>query len=237
MISIAIEKLLLLFFSYYRYIGNLSVNREVFHMGKRKMFEGEGYNLSIVSKNVTLTDAIEKHIREKITKIERFTNHILDISVIVDIQKVAKKVSIIMKFLHFKIRVQAQTEDLYSAIDLAADKLYKLIKKYKTKLQAHKVAEPPYAPMRVNMLNPVSDLDEINDQIAEENLKEEEALYQIHEVVDAQTMPLRLLTQDEAAMKFDLSGDDFMIYKGQEDQKIRVMFRRKDNKIGVVQVI
>lgn len=210
-----------------------------FNMGKSKKFEGEGYSISIVPRNITLTNALEQHIREKISKIERFANNILDIIVTLDVQKVTNSVSIIMKFSHFKIKVQAQTEDMYSAIDLATEKLLTLIKKYKKKLQLqHKVVEPPYAPMRISILNPVSDIDEINDQISEENLKEEETLYKIHEVIPTdETLPLRVYTQDEAAMRFELSGDDFLIYKSEEDQKIKVMYRRKDEKLGVIQVV
>lgn len=206
-------------------------------MGKSKKFEGEGYSLSIVSKNIAVTDAIEKYILEKISKVERFANHIIDIVVTLDIQRVTNTVCIVMKFLHFKIKVQAQTEDMYSAIDKATERLLKLIKKYKTKLQEHRVAEPPFAPMRVSILKPVNDIDEINDQIAEENLKEEEKLYRVHEVVETDTMPLRIYTQDEAALKFELSGEDFLIYKCEEDLKIKVMFRRKDEKLGVIQVV
>lgn len=206
-------------------------------MGKSKKFEGEGYSLSIVSKNIAVTDAIEKYILEKISKVERFANHIIDITVTLDIQRVTNTVSIVMKFLHFKIRVQAQTEDMYSAIDKATERLLKLVKKYKTKLHEHRVVEPSFAPMRVSILRPVNDIDEINDQIAEENLKEEEKLYRVHEVVATDTMPLRIFTQDEAALKFELSGDDFLIYKSQEDQKIKVMFRRKDAKLGIIQVV
>lgn len=206
-------------------------------MGKSKTFAGEGYNISIVSKNIAVTDAIEKHILEKISKVERFAHHIIDIVVTLDIQRVTNTVSIVMKFLHFKIKVQAQTEDMYSSIDKATERLLKLIKKYQTKLHHHRVSEPPFAPMRVSILEPVSDIEEINDQIAEENLVEDENLYRVHEVVSTDTMPLRIYTQDEAAMKFDLSGEDFLIYKSEEDQAIKVMFRRKDKKLGVIQVV
>ena len=58
----------------------------------------------------------------------------------------------------------------------------------------------------------------------------------IHDVVETEPMPLRMLTQDEAAMRFEISGDDFLIFKNEADQKIKVMFRRKDEKLGLVQV-
>lgn len=202
-----------------------------------KKFQGEKYKVMVTAKNITLTPALEKHIFDKIAKIDHFADHILDVNVNLDIQKVTNTVSISMKFLHFKIKVQAQTEDMYSAIDKAVEKLIKLIKKYKTKLQKHhKIKESPNLPMRVAILRPVSDLDEINDQISAENLQEDETLYKIHDVVTTESRPLRMLTQDEAAMRFELSGDNFLIFKSQEDQKIKVMYRRSDEKLGIIQV-
>lgn len=205
-------------------------------MNKSKKFEGEGYVLSVTSKNVALTAPIENYILKKIAKVDRIANHILDIEVMVEVQKMTYIVSIQMKFLHFKIKVQAMTEDMYSSIDKASERLYKLINKYKTKLQHHRVKESPNAPMLVRVLEPVSDVDDINDQIEEENLKEEEKLYQIHEVVAEDTIPLRMLNRDEAVMRFELSGDNFLIYRSEEDRKLKVMFRRKDAKIGMIQV-
>lgn len=49
-------------------------------------------------------------------------------------------------------------------------------------------------------------------------------------------MSIRMLTQEEAAMKLDLSGDSFLIYKSEEDQKIKIMYKRHDDKLGVIQV-
>ncbi len=205
-------------------------------MNKSKKFEGEGYILNISSKNIALSPSMENYILKKLSKVDRIANHILDIEVMVDLQKVTHIVSIVMKFFHFRIKVQAMTEDMYSAIDKAFERLYKLINKYKTKLQHHRVKEPPNAPMLVRVLEPLGDLEDINDQIEEENLKEDEELYKIREVVAEETIPLRILTREEAMMRFELSGDNFLIYRSEEDQKLKVMFRRKDQKIGMIQV-
>ena len=204
-------------------------------MAKNKKFEEEGYSISITSKQINITDAIEKYVLEKLSKIERFADHILDIAVTLDIQKVTKSVSILMKFLHFRIKVQARTEDLYSAIDKAFDKIVKLIQKYKTKLQHHRVKEPQ-GKMTIRILKPLSEIEEINDQIDEENRKREEKLYKIHDVIATKTLHIKTLTQEEAVMKLELSGDNFLIYKSEEDQKLRIMYKRKDDKWGLIPV-
>jgi putative sigma-54 modulation protein len=43
-----------------------------------------------------------------------------------------------------------------------------------------------------------------------------------------------MLTADEAVMKMDLSGDKFMVYKSEEDQKLKVIYRRRDGDYGLI---
>jgi len=43
-----------------------------------------------------------------------------------------------------------------------------------------------------------------------------------------------MLTADEAVMKMDLSGDTFLVYRSQEEQKNKVIYRRKSGDYGVI---
>ena len=53
---------------------------------------------------------------------------------------------------------------------------------------------------------------------------------------EKEIMPVKMLTQDEAVMKLELAGEPFLIYKSEEDQKLKVMYRRKDEKLGIVEI-
>lgn len=205
-------------------------------MTNNKKFDVDGYSVAITGKNVQVSEAMETYILEKLSKLERFANHILDVTVTLEIQKVTHTVSIGMKFLHFRINVQAQTEDIYSAIDNATAKLYKLIQKYKTKLQNHRHQHLAEVDLNVNVLRPrkVDEIEDINDEIEKKNLEEEEEKYKFHNVVAKESMPLKMLTQEEAIMKMELSGETFLIYKGEEDQKLKVIYRRQDNNFAEV---
>ncbi len=206
-------------------------------MTPKTKFQDEGYTINITGKNVPVTETIRSYIMERLSKVERFAPHILEVLVTLDIQKLTHTVSILIKFLHFKIKVLAATEDMYSAIDKAVDKLKKLIQKYKGRLQEHKGKHLPEIDMRVHVLSPEPmDAAEVNDEIEKETLQEEVAQYRFHRVVNAETMPLKTLTQDEAVMKIELSGDHFFVYRGEEDQKLKVIYRREDENFGVIQL-
>jgi putative sigma-54 modulation protein len=195
------------------------------------------YNIAIVGKNVKITPPIQKYIFEKLNKVERLTDHILDVYVTLEVQKLSHRVHILMKFFHFQIVVKADTEDMYASIDQAVGKLVALIRKYKTKLQDHHKKELSTVEMNVKIFERGADvIEEINDEIEEANLQEDQEKYKLHEVKKVETMPLKMLTQDEAIMKMELSGQHFLIYKGQEDQKIKVIYRREDDNFGVVAI-
>ena len=205
-------------------------------MIKENKFENEGYRIAIVARHLPMTPAIEKYIHDKLAKLEHFADHIIEINVTLEVQRGSHTVAIRMQFSHFKMKVSATTNDLYTAVDKATNKLIKLVKKYKTKLQSHRVKEQKEVSMKVRVVETPSSLEEINDQIDEENLKEEESLYKLHKVVVEEKMPLKMLTVEEALMKLDLSDENFLIYRSEEDQKLKAMYKRSDEDLGIIHI-
>ncbi len=205
-------------------------------MGKNP-FEGQPYNVSVVGKHFQITDAIRNYVFEKISKIERLTDSIIDVIVTLDSQKLEQSCTILMNFIYFHIKVSAATDNMYSAIDKASDRAVQLVRKYKDKLKSHRFKDRTTVDIHVNVIKPLQDdLKAINDDIEAENAARDEGKYQLHQVVNKETMPLRTLTQDEAVMKMEISDKSFLLYRSEEDQKLKVMYRREDGNYGLVQV-
>jgi len=197
----------------------------------------QGYNISIIGKHFQITDAIRNYVFEKLQKIEHFADHIIDVLVTLDTQKMEHSCTIVMNFIHFHIKVSGNTDNMYSAIDKASDRIIKLVRRYKTKLQSTRGKHLSTVDLHVNVIQPLKDdLAEINDEIVAENAHKEEEKYKLHNIVAKETIPLKTLTQGEAVMKMELSNDHFLIYKGEEDQKIKVMYRREDQNYSLVQL-
>ncbi|NGX49647.1 MAG: Ribosome-associated factor Y [Candidatus Anoxychlamydiales bacterium] len=205
-------------------------------MVDKSKFETEGYSLEITGKHLQITDPMQTYVLEKISKLERFTNNILEIVVTLEVQKLAHTVSIVIKFLHYRIHVHSTTVDLYAAIDGAFNKLYKLIRKYKGKLQSHRNKDLASVDMKVHVLAEIDELEDINDEIEEETLNQELEKYKIPKVVSKDVMAMKMLTQEEAIMKLELAGEHFLIYKSEEDQKLKVIYKRDDSNLGIVEV-
>lgn len=194
-------------------------------------FSNVGYNIQITGRHVQITDSMKDYAMEKISKIERFLNHIIDVNVIMDIQKLDHRVEIILKLNNTKIASQASTTDMYVSIDQAVDKLESQILRYKSKLQDHHLKGHAELNMAVNVIN-LKAIEEDLELDGDEWGRQE---YKPHHVVKQETRPLKTLTYEEAVMKMELSGDSFMIFKNEADQKLKVIYLRKDRNYGIIE--
>lgn len=196
-------------------------------------FTDETYNIQITGRNVEVTDSIRDYATEKVSKIERFMNRIIDVNVIMDIQRLDHRVEIIVKTGNTKITSSASTTDMYASIDQAVAKLEAQLLRYKSKLQDHHAKGHAILDMNVNVLSREEAREE---EIEEEMINEaEKPRFKLHHVVNKETRPLKTLTYDEAVMKMELSGDSFMVFKNEEDQKLKVIYRRRDDNYGIIE--
>ena len=197
---------------------------------------GEGeYTVSVMGKNIEITNSIRDYIEEKIQKIEKITSHMIECDVKLDVQKLNHRVDILVKFSHFRIKVGAMTENMYSAIDKAFERLYAKMRKWKSRIQDHHARSTSVTEIEVNVLEHAEgEIEEINSEIIEKNNEVLEEKYKLPKVLKKKRRPLKQLTLDEAVMKMELSDDHFMIYRSEEEQKLKVIYRRRDSSYGVI---
>lgn len=193
------------------------------------------YDITFVGRNVDVTESMKNYAIEKIAKIDRFSDRIIDVAVKMDIQKLQHRVDLTMKVDHVVIKSSAITGDMYASIDQAVSKLQAQLIKYRKRIQQHNAKKLSVVDMKVNVVR-ASDEDEINDAIEEQNASKLLDDYKLHEVVSVETAPLKTLNLSEAIMKMELSEDVFMIFRSEEDMKLKVIYRRKDRDFGIIEV-
>jgi len=197
--------------------------------------ESQDFPISITGRHVLITDAMKEYAKEKLLKLDHLSKDILDIHVTMDIQRQEHRVDVMIKAGRFVVKTHASTQDMYASIDKAVDKLLARLGKYKSKMQMHHAKPLSVVDMEVNVIKSgaFSDLEEINEAIEDANRKLAVDEFS-HQIVSQDTLPLKTLTSDEAVMKMDLSGDSFMVFRSEEEQKIKVIFRRDDGHYGLV---
>ncbi len=99
-------------------------------------------NLTISGHHLELTPAIREYVENKLDRIIRHFDHVIDIAVILGVEKPSEKdkrqrAEINLRLRGNVIHVESFAQDVYAAIDTLMDKLDRQVLKYKGKLQDH----------------------------------------------------------------------------------------------------
>jgi len=193
------------------------------------------YPIHVIGRHLEITEPMKAYAVDKLSKIDRFGCHVIGACITMDIQKIMHTVDFVIEVNNNKIKVSGHSENMYASIDQAIAHLEAKMRRYTRRLHEHHAKGLATIDMNVNIINRITPVDDVNDQIEEENLKQIDAELRPHKVVSRETKPLKTLNQSEAIMKMELSEDLFMIYRSEDDQKLKVIYRRKDSNYGIIE--
>ena len=94
-------------------------------------------NLHLTGHHVEITPAIREYVVSKLVRINRHFDHVIDVNVILSIDKLAQKAEVNVHVRGRDIFAETVDENMYAAIDTLADKLDRQILKHKGKAQSH----------------------------------------------------------------------------------------------------
>ena len=94
-------------------------------------------NLQISGHHLEITPAIHAYVTEKLERVTRHFDNVIDVSVILSVDKLKQKAEVTVRLAGKDVFVEAIEEDLYAAIDSLSDKLDRQVQKYKQKVQDH----------------------------------------------------------------------------------------------------
>jgi putative sigma-54 modulation protein len=95
--------------------------------------------INLTGHHVDVTDALRAYVHEKVDRLERHFDHVLNIHVILSIEKLSHKAEATMHVSGNNIYADSVEEDMYAAIDTLIDKLDRQVKKYKEKVKSHRM--------------------------------------------------------------------------------------------------
>ena len=90
-------------------------------------------NLKLTGNHVEITDAMRDYVTSKISKITRHFDHVIDVSVILSVEKLKQKAEANVHIRGKDIFVETDSEDMYASIESLVDKLDRQILKHKEK--------------------------------------------------------------------------------------------------------
>jgi putative sigma-54 modulation protein len=90
--------------------------------------------LNISGHHIDVTDSLHAHVTNKIEKLERHFDHITNVHVVLSVEKLVQKAEATLHISGAELFADAESDDLYTAIDLLSGKLDRQILKHKEKL-------------------------------------------------------------------------------------------------------
>src|SRR5258708_20365963 len=94
-------------------------------------------NLIISGHDMAITPSIRDYVEGKLSRIRRHFDHVIDVSVILTVDQLARKAEVSCHVAGKDIVVKSDDPDLYAAIDAVADKLDRQLIKYQNRLPPH----------------------------------------------------------------------------------------------------
>jgi len=94
--------------------------------------------INISGHHVELTDSLKDYTSEKLQKLVRHADDIVSIQAILSVEKSRQKAEATVHVKGADLFANAESEDMYAAIDLLADKLDRQVLKHKEKVTARK---------------------------------------------------------------------------------------------------
>jgi ribosomal subunit interface protein len=172
---------------------------------------------NIRGKDLKITEAIKEYAEKKLGKLSKYfaDSNDLNINVLMKVKNKAQTAEVTIPYKKIILRAEETGEDIYASLDLVSDKLERQIIKNKRKLIDKKFKNI-----------------ELGFIIEEEPTKHEE-----HKIVKRKTLEKKPMNEEEAILEMNMIGHDFFIFKDSESDNICVVYKRKDNNYGKLEII
>jgi putative sigma-54 modulation protein len=92
-------------------------------------------NLNVSGHHLEVTPALRDYVREKLGRVTRHFDHVIDAHVVLSVDKLRQKAEVTLHVRGKDIHCACEEQDLYAAIDLLIDKLDRQVLKYKDRRQ------------------------------------------------------------------------------------------------------
>jgi len=123
------------------------------------------------------------------------------------------------------VRVEEYEQDMYAAIDVAAAKVVRQLRKYKTRVIDRKVRSGAAEGGTIREAGGDLDLDALMSDLSDD------------EIVRVKEIEFEPMTEEEALIQIDLLGHDFFAYTDRDTSAVCVLYRRTNGGYGLLKQI
>ena len=184
-------------------------------------------DITVSGRKTTVTDALRAHVDEKIGgALKVFDIEPMTADVVLRYEKNPANpepaiVEVTVRARGSVIRVAEHGVDMYSAIDLAADKVTRQLRKFKTKVIDNRQQGPSAAEVA-----PEARVEDLADLLIPAD--------QDDQLVREKIIEITPMTEEQALVQTDLIGHDFYVFENAATGIINVVYHRKNGGYGII---
>jgi len=170
---------------------------------------------SVTFKNIDPSDHLKTYVGDKLNRFDKYLYNPAEANVVLSVEKFRHIAEISIAGDRLNLNGKEETEDMYSAIDMALDKIEKQIKKSKQKTRERRAGKGRNVPA-------MADVAALADDDAEK------------EVV-IKNIDYKPMDTEEAIMQMELVGNTFLVFTNAHSGQVNVLYRRNDGNFGLIQ--
>lgn len=184
-------------------------------------------SITVTGRKMPVTDALRQYAEEKIgnsMKVMDIDPLVAEVVLFVEKNPANPRPAVCEVTLRTKghiIRVEESEEDMYAAIDVAAAKVVRQLRKFKTRVLDRKLR--PEEPLPTTEPGAPLDVEGLMAELSADD-----------EVVRVKEIEFAPLTEEEALVQIDLLGHDFFAYTDRDTNMVNVLYRRNDGGYGLL---
>ena len=188
-------------------------------------------NITVTGRGIEVTAAMRSYVEEKLQAATNVLDMPMEAETVLRVEHnpsnpVPQVVEVTVRVKGAVVRVSEAAVDMYAAIDLAADRVSRQLRKYKTRVVDRR--QRGAAPAPVNEV----DLAELIEQPAEPAAEEDS-----EEILREKLIEFTELSVDQALLQTDLLGHDFFVFTNKDTGDVNVIYHRKDGGFGILKPI
>jgi putative sigma-54 modulation protein len=180
-------------------------------------------DIMLRGRNVTLTDDVRSVVDRKVGRLRRYFDRLRDVQVEINHEGTRSAddrfaVEITANADGTLLRAEERGPTIRAALDQVIDVMQQKLVRYKDRLQQKpRAAQPPVVPATAS--EPVAD--ERGEELPES-------------IVRVKRLVVKPITPDEAIAQMELVGHDFFVFINAADERVNVLYRRRDGNYGLI---
>ncbi|MCL1791448.1 MAG: ribosome-associated translation inhibitor RaiA [Peptococcaceae bacterium] len=188
-------------------------------------------NIVVRSRQFKMTDALKEYVVKRVKKLEKYPYDFSDVQVTLTVEKGRQRVEITTLLNGYMLRGEEETLDMYSSVDLVAEKLEKQIKKYRKRFEKRResLRDMEILPEDKVAAASASTLAGADEELLGDEVIERDNIVRVKKIL------AKPMSVDEAVMQMNMIGHSFYMFVNAESGQMNVVYGRNDGNYGLLE--